>query len=110
MVFKKGHPNYNKNCKFTEEQRRKGIEIRKKLFAVPKINFHRLGRLVILNNELFLLSEKRYNQIMNLNKPFPTILHLIDEKKRRIKHQKLCDKVRKYGNLIGQADIMLRDD
>jgi very-short-patch-repair endonuclease len=37
MVFKKGHPNYNKNCKFTREQRMKGVEIRKKLYAEGKI-------------------------------------------------------------------------
>lgn len=43
MVFKKGHPNYNKNCKFTEEQRKKGIEIRKRLFAEGKTNIWNKG-------------------------------------------------------------------
>jgi len=77
---------------------------------IKGINWHRLGRTVVLNEELYLLSEKRFNQIFRINKPIPKKIKLFDEKKHKEEHQKLCDNVRKFGKLMGDIDRILKDD
>ena len=76
------------------------------------INFHKLGRLVILNEEMYLLSEIRFNQIFEIGKDVPKNISIVkwDEKAHHKKHQKLCDNVKKYGKLMGEVDWILRDD
>ena len=73
------------------------------------IDFHKLGRLVILNEEIYLLSEKRYIQVFRINKPIPKLIKISDGKWEE-EHQKLCDKIRKHGKLMGEVDRILRDD
>jgi len=77
---------------------------------IKGIDWHKLGRSVVLNDELYLISEKRFNQIVGLNKPIPKLIKVFDEKEHKKKHQKMCDKVRKYGKLMGEIDLILRDD
>lgn len=80
---------------------------------IKGIDFHKLGRLVCLNNELYLLSEKNYNKIFEnyfriaLNEK---TIKLFDKKKINKEHQELCNKVRKIGKLMGEVDEILRDD
>lgn len=74
------------------------------------INFHRLGRIVILNDEIYLLSEKRYNQIFEVGRKIQSLIEVYDDKKYKEKHYKTCNKIRKFGKLLGNADYMLRDD
>ena len=74
------------------------------------IDFHKIGRLVILNDELYLLSEKRYIQIFRINKPIQKIIKIHNEKKNMEEHEKLCNRIRTHGKLLGYADRMLRDD
>jgi len=79
---------------------------------IKGIDWHKLGRSVVLNDELYLISEKRFNQIF---KKFLTIseskiIKVVTEKRRQEEHQKLCNKVRKYGKLMGEIDWILRDD
>jgi hypothetical protein len=74
------------------------------------INFHRLGRLVILNEEMFMLSEKRFIQIFQLNKEISRVIDALDERKWKKRHQNVCNKIRRYGKLMGFVDRILRDD
>lgn len=77
---------------------------------IKGIDWHRLGRTIVLNDELYLISEKRFNQIFGINKPIPKKIKVFDEKRCREEHQKLCNKVRKFGKLMGEIDRILRDD
>ncbi len=67
-------------------------------------------RIVVLNNEVYEVSEGTFNTIMGFNKKKLKLLRAYDEKRERELHEKNCKRIRKYGKLLMKADIMLRDD
>lgn len=67
-------------------------------------------RIVVVNDEIYLLSEKRFNQIFKVGIPIPKIIKLMDKTYCAKEHEKLCNKVRKHGRLLDRADRILRDD
>jgi hypothetical protein len=69
-------------------------------------------RIAILNNEVFRITEAKYNKIMKFgrydkkSKKIP----VYNEEQNKKEHQANCDLIRKYGKKILDADVMLRDD
>lgn len=66
--------------------------------------------LVVLNNDIYELSESHYDRIFKINKQVPKKLAIFDELKHREEHEKTCNAIRKHGKLIGMALRVLRDD
>ena len=67
-------------------------------------------RLVALNDEVYELSIKRFEQIFELNKPIRKHIKVLDDEQRQKQHQRLCDKIRRYGKVFLKLNWMLRDD
>lgn len=67
-------------------------------------------QIVILNEEIYELSDARYRQIFRIDMPQKKKIHAISRYGWKADHAKICDKVRKFGKLIGTADMILRDD
>jgi len=75
--------------------------------AIEKI--YKKYKLVVLNDELFKITEKRLYDIMGINKK-QKIIKVFDERTHKEKHIKMCNKIRKYGIKINKIDWILRDD
>lgn len=74
------------------------------------IDLNNAGRVIILNDGVYLLSEEKFTKFFEIGKPTPKIIKLVNEKERIKEHYKLCEKIRKSGKFIGYADRILRDD
>ena len=67
-------------------------------------------RYVCLNEIVYTLTESKYNEIIGFNKPMKKRYKIFDREAYQNKHQKTCDKIRKYGKYYLTLDQMWRDD
>ena len=64
-------------------------------------------RKVVLNNTLYEITEGVYSR---LYKKLGKKIKLFSEKQYQEQHQRRCNLIRKHGKIIGELDLILRDD